>query len=153
MKLIFILSIVLLSFRANAEIFVCKDGKGRTLYQDKPCATETLRKLDTLPPPSIEEQTLAQERIDRMNEVSQQRATAAEIERQQQEKNDLEQERIAIERRKLELLEKQAALEAEPARYIYVNPRFRYGVQRPHQHRDWHHPKRQDPQTLFIRDK
>ncbi len=152
MKLLFILSIIFLSFKANAEIFVCKDDKSRTIYQDTPCATETIRKLDTLPPPTIEEQALAQERIDKMNEISQHRAAIAEAERLQQEKNDLEQERVAVEKRRLELQEKQATLEEEP-RYIYVNPRFRHGIIRPHQHRDWQHPNRQDPHGLSPRDK
>lgn len=152
MKLIFILSIIFFSIKANAEIFVCKDDKSRTIYQDKPCATKTIRKLETLPPPSIEEQGLAQERIDKMNEMSQQRAATVEAERLQQEKNDIEQERIALEKRRLDLLEKQATLEEEP-RYIYVNPRLRHGITRPHQHSDWQHLKRQDPLGSQASDK
>lgn len=151
MKLIFMLSMVLLSIEAHAEIFVCRDAQNKTIYQDKPCALETVRTLEPIPAPSIEEQILAQERIDKLNEISSQRAMAAETERLQQEKNNLEQEKIELEKRKLELVEKQATLDEQPVtRYIYVNPNLRPRVQRLHQHRDWHHQKRQNPQTPVM---
>lgn len=154
MKLIFILSIVLLSFKAHAEIFVCRDVKDKTVYQDTPCTTETIRKLEVIPAPSLEEQALAQERIDRLNEISHQRAMAADSERIQQEKNNIEQEKIDLEKRKLELQEKQAILDEQPAtRYIYVNPQLRHRWPRPHQHKDWHQPRRQNTQTPVMKDK
>ncbi len=64
-------------------------------------------KLKNIPDAPIEEQVLAQDRINKANEVYRQRIASEAVARQQQEANDREIEAIEIERRKLELLERQ----------------------------------------------
>lgn len=114
-----------LSMHVHAAVFVCKNAKGGTVYQDTPCNNGAVRKLDLLPAPSQEEQEAAQQRLQRINEQSQKFAMAAESERQQQEKYALEQERIALERRRVELLEQQALAEQNANQWVWVNPYYR----------------------------
>lgn len=118
----------LVALPVQAEIFVCQDAQNKTIYQDEPCAHQTLRTLKNVPAPTLEEQALAQERIDKINETYRLRAAQTESERLAQEKQDLELERIALEKQRIELLEQQAQNERYPYP-IYVNPRFknRYG--------------------------
>jgi hypothetical protein len=121
----------------QANIFVCKDVNNKTIYQDEPCTNKTIRTLPKAPEPSPEELLSAQQRIDKINERYQERAAAAEAQRIEQEKNDLAQEQLALEKQKIELLEKQAL--AEENRYpVYVQPRYpsRYGRQGLHRNHD-----------------
>ncbi|MEO6118306.1 MAG: DUF4124 domain-containing protein [Methylotenera sp.] len=131
MKHLLIVSTCLLSFQAHAEIFVCKDSSGRITYQQKPClTTATVGTLKNIPDAPIEDQILARDRINKANEVYRQSVAKAEIERQQQEDRDRALEAMEIERRKLELLERQtiAAEKAAMAPRWSVGVR---GVQRP----------------------
>lgn len=107
MKHLLIVSTLFISFQVDAEIFVCKDNKNRITYQEKPCLTTMVGKLKNIPDAPIEEQVLAQDRINKANEVYRQRIASEAVARQQQEANDREIEAIEIERRKLELLERQ----------------------------------------------
>jgi hypothetical protein len=109
---------------ARADIFVCQDDKNRTIYQDEPCATQTIRTIKNVPGPTPEEQAIAQQRIDQINETYRLRATETELERLEQEKRDIELEKIALEKQRIELLEQQALNERHPYP-IYVNPRYR----------------------------
>ncbi len=102
-----LLGLSFLSFETRAEIFVCKDNHNKIIYQDEPCLNTMLRTLKNVPDASIEDQNLARERIDKANALSLQRAQLAETERQQQDKANREYQAISIEKRKLELLEKQ----------------------------------------------
>jgi len=102
-----LIGITLVSLESRAEIFVCKDTNNKIIYQDEPCLNTTLRTLKNVPDVPIEDQILARERIDKANALSLQRAQLAETERQQQDKANREYQAIAIEKRKLELLEKQ----------------------------------------------
>jgi hypothetical protein len=126
MKTILIIITLFFSLQAHAEIYVCRDAQKRIIYQDEPCIVEMVRKLKTVPAPSAEELWLAQERIQRLNEISQQRAALAETQRRQDEMYALELEKIDLEKRKLELQEK-LALASEQAVPVFVNPNFRYG--------------------------
>lgn len=135
--------VLMLSCQAQAEIFVCKDSKNQLTYQDEPCLSQTVRKLKNVPDAPIEEQILARERIDRANALSQERALAAELARQQQQKEFTELQAIAIEKRKLELLEKEAS-ESQQA-YIpqwILGSRYGYpiGYTRPYAYRGGHKP-------------
>lgn len=139
MKRFLILIALILSCHAQAEIYVCKDSSNKLTYQDEPCLSQTVRKLKNIPDAPIEDQILARERIDRANALSAQRAAAAEIERQQKQKEFAELQALAIERRKLELLEKEAS-ESQQA-YIpqwIIGSRYGYpmGYNRPYVHRD-----------------
>ena len=87
----------MLPLMAQAEIFVCKDSKNQLTYQDEPCLNKTLRTLKHVPDAPIEDQISARERIERANAQSQERAVAAELERQQQQKEYRELQAIAIE--------------------------------------------------------
>ncbi len=120
MKYLLMLSTFLLTFQAHAEIFVCKDGKGRITYQEKPCLTIMVNKLKNIPDAPIEDQILAQNRINKANEMYRQREAKAEVERQQQAAHDRALELIEIEKRKLELLERQtvAAERAAASRWV-----------------------------------
>jgi hypothetical protein len=127
MKIILIMFAVI-ALPARADIFVCQDDKNRTIYQDEPCANQTIRTIKNVPAPTPEEQALAQERIDQINESYRLRATETELERLEQEKREIELEKIALEKQRIELLEQQALNERHPYP-IYVNPRYknRYG--------------------------
>ncbi|MES2499910.1 MAG: hypothetical protein V4570_05205 [Pseudomonadota bacterium] len=130
MKLLLMIFTLSLSFQAFAEIFVCKDAKNKITYQDEPCSDETVRMLKNVPDAPIEDQILAQERIKRANELSMQRALMAEAERQQQEKSNREYQAIVLERRKLDLLEKQR-LELEQSTPLWIigaRPGYGFGI-------------------------
>lgn len=128
MKYLWIVLTSLLSFRANAEIFVCKDAVGRITYQDNPCLTTTVGKLKNIPDAPLEEQILARNRINKASEIYRQSVAKAEIERQQQEERDLKLEALEIERRKVELLERQT-IAAERATIV---PQWSLGGRRLH---------------------
>ena len=114
MRLLLLFLPLLIPSQASAEIFVCKNGANKITYQDEPCLDTTIRKLKNIPDAPIEDQILAQERLNKAQTLSLQRAQLAEAERQQQDKVKREYQAIAIEKRKLELLEKQS-LESEQA--------------------------------------
>ncbi len=129
---------LLLSCQAQAEIFVCKGGNNQLTYQDEPCPDKTLRKLKNVPDAPIEDQILARERTDRAIALSEQRAAAAEAERQQQQKEFREQQAIAIEKQKLELLQRQtlaAEQSAIPPWILGVRPAHRFKHLRPYVNR------------------
>ena len=131
MKLLLIISVLALSFQAHAEIFVCKNAHNKITYQDEPCADQTLRTLKNVPDAPIEDQLEAHERIRKSTELSQQRALMAETERQQQEKANREYQAIALERRRLDLLEQQSvALEQTVAPQWFIGGRPGFGVNR-----------------------
>lgn len=78
----------------------------------------------------LADQQLAQERIEKINETFQLRAAKAEADRIEQEKRDIELEKIALEKQRIKLLEQQALAERQPYP-VYIYPRFknRYGGQ------------------------
>ena len=117
MKHLLLVATFLLSFQVHAEIFVCKDDKNKVTYQEKPCLNTTLRTLKNIPDAPIEDQILARDRISKANQIYHQQTLKAEAERQQSEARDRELEAMAIERRKVELLEKQAAELAAASRW------------------------------------
>lgn len=127
-----------LSMHVHADVFVCKNDKGGTVYQDTPCNNGVARKLDLLPAPSQEEQEAAQQRLQRINEQSQKFALAAESERQQQERFNLEQERLELERRRIELLEQQTLAEQNANQWVWVNPYYRSAYRNHWPRSQWH---------------
>lgn len=132
---IYFLLALILPYQAQAEIFVCKDGNKQLTYQDEPCPNKTLRKLKNVPDAPLEDQILARERIDRAKALSQERAALAEAARQQQQKEFREMQAIAIEKQKLELLERQtlaAEQSAIPPWILGVRPAHRFGHLRPY---------------------
>ena len=56
MKYLFLISTLLLSSHAGAEIYVCKDVKNKVIYQDTACKTTTLRTIAKAPEVSLEDQ-------------------------------------------------------------------------------------------------
>ncbi|OQW70008.1 MAG: hypothetical protein BVN34_02855 [Proteobacteria bacterium ST_bin12] len=150
MRQLLILFILMLSCEAQAEIFVCKDSSNKLTYQDEPCLNQTVRKLKNIPDAPIEDQILARERIDRANALSAQRAATVELERQQKQKEFAELQAIAIEKRKLELLEQQAneSQQATIPQWI-LGSRYGYpiGYTRPYAYRDGRKPDFNRPRT------
>ncbi len=138
-----IVIILLLSCQAQAEIYVCKDSSNKLTYQDEPCLSQTVRKLKNIPDAPIEDQILARERIDRANALSLQRAATIELERQQKQKEFAELQAIAIEKRKLELLEQQVneSQQATIPQWI-IGSRYGYpiGYTRPYVYKDGRKP-------------
>ncbi len=92
-------------------------SKNKITYQEKTCLNTTLRTLINIPDAPIEDQILARDRIIKANEIYHQQALKAEVERQQLEARDIEIEALAIERRKVGLLEKQAAGQAAASQW------------------------------------
>lgn len=138
MNRLLVIFALILPCQAYAEIFVCKDTKNQLTYQDEPCLSQTVRKLKNVPDAPIEEQILARERIDRANALSQERAVATELARQQQQKEFRELQAIAIEKRKLELLERETLASEQsviPQWILGVRPAHRFGQLRPYANR------------------
>lgn len=124
--------------QAEAEVFKCKDNKGKIIYQEHACQNETIDKLKIMPGPPIEEQIRAQAREDKMRQDEAAKKAAEEIarkelekkyqaeilerqqtellKRQQQEEQHRRLQAEERERRKMELLERQATA-AEAAAY------------------------------------
>lgn len=128
MKRLLTILLFLLPFQAHAKIFVCKDAQGNITYQDKSCYQETVRTLKNVPDAPIADQMLAHERIKKANAFVQERALLAETERLQQEKIAREYQTIALENRRLDLLEQQR-LESErvmPMWAIGARPGYGY---------------------------
>lgn len=115
--------------QAIAEIFKCKNDKGKISYQEHPCQKETIDKLKIMPGPPIEEQIRAQAKVDKMRQDQDAKKAADEVARKEWEKKyqaeKLEQQQTELlkrqqqeeqyrrlqaeeqERRKMELLERQ----------------------------------------------
>jgi phage protein D len=119
-------SATFLTFAAHAEIFKCKDDKGRMTYQETPCLTATVKKLSNVPDAPIEDQIRTQARTNKILEMDRQKRAAEEAERRQEVENEkrlvLEQEAErkrkkaeALEKYKLELMERQARAAEEAA--------------------------------------
>ena len=112
--IIFVLMLfpMLLSSQAYAEVFKCKDTKNKITYQSSPCLTSTVGKVRKDADIPEADRLRAQERIDGLFERERQRDAAAERERlarqESARKFELEQETKANEKRKIELLERQA---------------------------------------------
>ena len=101
-----------LAFQAHAEVFKCKDAKNKITYQSNPCLTSTVGKIRKDAAIPEEDRLRAQDRTDAVFEKERQRDAAAERERlarlESARKFELEQEAKANEKRKIELLERQA---------------------------------------------
>ena len=137
MKQLLTVFILILASQAQAEIFVCKDRNNKLTYQDEPCLSQTIRKLKNIPDAPIEEQILARERLNKAIALSQQRAATAEIERQQQAKKFRERQTLAIEARKLELLEREANTPQQvfaPQWILGARPGYPFRLNRPYVH-------------------
>ena len=138
MNRLLIMLACMLPLTAQAQIFVCKDSKNQISYQDEPCLNKTLRTLKHVPDAPIEDQISARERLDRANALSQERALAAELEREKQQKEYRELQAIAIEKQKLELLERQTLASEQsviPPWILGVRPAHRFGQLRPYANR------------------
>jgi Domain of unknown function (DUF4124) len=101
-----------ISSQAYAEVFKCKDAKNKITYQSSPCLTSTVGKVRKDADIPEADRLRAQERIDGVFERERQRDAAAERERlarqESARKFELEREAKANEKRKIELLERQA---------------------------------------------
>lgn len=138
MNQLLIMLACMLPFAVQAEIFVCKDSKNQITYQDEPCLNKTLRTLKHVPDAQIEDQISARERLDRANALSQERAVTAELEREKQQKEYRELQAIAIEKQKLELLERQTLASEQsviPPWILGVRPAHRFDQLRPYANR------------------
>ena len=118
--LFLILFAAITSSQAYAEVFKCKDAKNKITYQSTPCLTNTVGKVRKDADIPEEDRMRAQERIDSVFERERQREEAAERERlarqESARKFELEQEAKANEKRKIELLERQAIAAEEAAK-------------------------------------
>ena len=102
------LSAVVLTFQAQAEIYKCKDAEGKISYQGTPCPTGMVGTIK--PPPAVSEENRkhAHERLERMNEKNRQSDITREQEWQKQQEQarrlaeQQERERQQAERERLE---------------------------------------------------
>lgn len=82
------LALGLLSFfalQAHAEIFKCKDGKGKIAYQETPCLTTTVGKMGYVPDLPLEDQIRAQSRANEQKNMVRQIEATEEARRRQGE--------------------------------------------------------------------
>lgn len=78
-------STIFFALQAHADIFKCKDGKGKITYQETPCSTTTVGKMGYVPDMSLEDQARAQSRANEQKNMVRQISAAEEAERQQGE--------------------------------------------------------------------
>jgi hypothetical protein len=112
MRAFLMLFAMFLASQAHAEVFKCKDAKNKITYQSSPCLIKTVGKVRKDADIPEEDRMRAQNRIDSVFERERQRNAAEEgarLARQESaRKFELEQETRANEKRKMELLERQA---------------------------------------------
>lgn len=85
MKRWIMFSAVFLASQAEAEIYKCRDAKGNITYQGTPCPNGMVGKIEPAPPVLEGNRQRAQERMDRIIEMSRQQDIAREQARQQKE--------------------------------------------------------------------
>ena len=110
MKRWMLLSATCLAFHAEAEIYKCKDAEGKIIYQEMPCKTLMLGKIQEAPKVSEEDRKRAQENLDRMLEMSRKRDIEREQAWQKEQARRLaeeEQARQQAERERLARLEQE----------------------------------------------
>lgn len=112
MRMFLMLFAMLLTFQAHAEVFKCKDAKNKITYQNSPCLITTVGKIRKDAAIPEEDRMRAQDRLDKDIETERQKRAEQQARRLQNEENakkyELEQEAKANEKRKIELLERQA---------------------------------------------
>ena len=111
MKFIF-LALISISFSAQADIYKCKDSAGKIAYQETPCAGATVAKLkrDT----SVGDPAVVAKRQAESAQFSERYVKRLTAEAEASEKR----QQIAMESRKAQALEDQAAAMREQARAI-----------------------------------
>ena len=103
-KLYIFFVLVIFANQATAEIFKCKNDKGKISYQSQPCQKETMGKLSILPSPPIEEQLRAQAKVDKIRQDQAAKKVVDEIAREKWEK---EYQAEQLEKQQAELLKRQ----------------------------------------------
>jgi len=126
MKTFIFLFGILISLKANSEIFKCKDVNNKVSYQSIPCSITTVGKVRKDADIPEADRIRAQERVDNFyaSERAKKEAEEREIAARQEKVRELQlqKEARAIENKKLKLLERQAiaaeqgAIEASRAR-------------------------------------
>jgi hypothetical protein len=112
MKRWIIFSAVFLAFQAEAEIYKCRDAKGNITYQGTPCPNGMVGKIEPAPPVLEGNRQRAQERMDRIIEMSRQQDIAREQTRRQKE----EQARQIAEQEERDRQQSEQAEQEEQAR-------------------------------------
>lgn len=125
-----------LSFQLQAAIYICKTVAGNTSYQETPCAVRTVGQLKNVPDAPIADQLRVQASIQSAEASYQARMAQREAERLQAIEQARLQLALAIEQKKLALLDNQAK---QPSEYILLNrPLVRTGWRQssglPHSH-------------------
>lgn len=132
MKTLFSVLMLLIPLQAVADIYKCRDDRNVLVYQDTPCKTKMIGKVNTVPSPSKSDELRARQDLDRLiqdNRYHEQKRQA-EWEKEQERLHQLE----ALE------IQERARLAAEAERYapsLYIpayGPDYRY--------RRHHHPNR-----------
>ena len=93
---------------SQAEIYKCKDAKGKYLYQEIPCQSQQVTKIRKDAGVAEEDRLRAQNRIDAVFEREHQREIQAENARLERIKQAEVAEEKELERRKVEYLKRQA---------------------------------------------
>ena len=85
MKQLLVASTIFFALQAHAEIFKCKDGKGKIAYQETPCQTKTVGKMGNIPDMSLDDQARAQARANEQKNMVRQMDAAEDAKRQEGE--------------------------------------------------------------------
>lgn len=112
------------SFQLQAAIYICKDHAGKVSYQDTPCVTRTIGRLNNVPDAPIEDQLRVQASIQSADAKYQARMALREFERLQALGQARLQLALAVEQKKLALLELQA--QQPPAHFVLMNRESRF---------------------------
>ncbi|HEY0561857.1 MAG TPA: DUF4124 domain-containing protein [Methylophilus sp.] len=113
--------LILLSFQLQAAIYVCKTAAGSTSYQDTPCRVRMVGQLRNVPDAPIEDQLRVQASIQSAEANYQARMAQREVESQQAIEQARMQLALAIENKKLALLQQQAQEAQQTSDFILVN--------------------------------
>lgn len=126
MKYLLIVIAFFFNTEANAQVYKCKNEKGKITYQSSPCQNETGKKVLILSGPTKEEQMIEQARVAeiqarRAEENEKQRIRAEEAQKEydnRKEKEKIEAEKKQEQIRKMEAerqeeIRRQQALELE----------------------------------------
>ena len=135
MKILLIASTIFFASQANAEIFKCKDGKGKIAYQETPCQTKTVGKISNVPDASLEDQASAHARGNQDKYMVRQREAAEEARRQQGEaaRRQYADDRrnVALEQeaeQKLKEEKKAEAREKRRSKHMHCTPDYAGGM-------------------------
>ena len=105
-------AVLAFSASAQAEMFKCKDDRGRAVYQEQPCENSNLRAIGTVKKPG----TVSADEVSRMEAEKAKTRSRLDAQYKAEQEARAEYEKRMMERRRVEALEDQARAQEQQAR-------------------------------------